>query len=155
MIWIYWAAPKNLGEVSTKAQSTIEDVTNKAQVLTNTYEVDKPKFDEGLQAFRQDNFILARDLFSRADPESRDVNTQFYIAYSYYRQGFGRLSNDDELFASGLTQIDRVIILDRDFKSSDQDLQIKTPIELKNEFEEGLRVTADDFNPFKVLRERK
>lgn len=155
IIWLYWAAPKNLEEVSVKAQTTIENVTTKAQVITNTYEVDQTKFNEGLQAFRQDNFILARDLLQRADPERRDAKTQFYIAYSFYRQGFGKISNDDELFTKGLEEVNRVITLDKDFKSDDENLQIKTPIELKNEFEEGLKVTASDFNPFKVLRERK
>lgn len=155
VIWIYWAAPKNLEEVSSKAQTTLENVTSKAQVFTNTYEIDKAKFAEGLSAFRQDNFILARDLFIRSDPEKRDANVQFYIAYSFYRQGWGRVSNDDELFTKGLEQINRVIALDKNFKSDDQNLQIKTPIELKNEFEEGLRVTAGDFNPLKVLNERK
>ncbi len=155
IIWLYWAAPKNLEEVSVKAQTTLENVTTKAQVITNTYEVDKAKFDEGLQAFRADNFILARDLFQRADPERRDAETQFYIAYSFYRQGFGRISNDDELFTKGLEEVNRVVALNKDFKSDDENLQIKTPIELKNEFEEGLKITASDFNPFKVLRERK
>jgi hypothetical protein len=155
IMWLYWAAPKNLEEVSTKAQTTIENVTTKAQVITNTYEVDQAKFNEGLQAFRQDNFLLARDLFKRADPERRDAKTQFYIAYSYYRQGFGRISNDDEFFTKGLEEVNRVVTLDKDFKSDDENLQIKTPVELKNEFEEGLKVTASDFNPFKVLRERK
>ena len=116
IIWLYWAAPKSLEEVSAKAQTTFESVTTKAQVITNTYEVDKEKFDEGLKAFRQDNFLLARDLFQRADPESRDPKTQFYIAYSYYRQGFGRLSNDDELFKKGLEEVNRVIALDKNFK---------------------------------------
>lgn len=155
IVWLYWAAPKNLEEVSVKAQTTYENVTTKAQVITNTYEVDKAKLDEGLTAFRQDNFILARDLFQRADPERRDAKTQFYIAYTFYRQGWGRFSSDDELFAKGLEEVGRVITLDKDFKSDDANLQLKTPVELKNEFEEGLRVTLDDFNPLRVLRERK
>lgn len=153
--WLYWAAPKDLDEFSTKARSTIESATTKAQVLTNTYEVDKAKFDEGLQAFRADNFILARDLFLRADPERRDAKTQFYIAYSFYRQGFGKISNDDELFKKGLEEIDRVTAIDRDFKSDDDGLQLKTAVELRNEFEEGLKITAGDFNPLKVFRTRK
>ncbi len=153
--WLYWAEPKSLAEVTTKAKETVEQATTKAQVITNTYEVDKEKFDEGLQAFRADNFIVARDLFERADPENRDAETQFYIAYSFYRQGWGRVSNDDELFKKGLEQIDRVIKIDNDFKSDDADLQMKNPVEVKNEFEEGLRVTASDFNPFKLTRERK
>jgi hypothetical protein len=108
-----------------------------------------------LRAFRQDNFIVARDEFEKADPERRDAKTQFYIAYSYYRQGWGRISNDDELFKKGLEQVDYVIKIDDDFKADDADLKLQNPVELKNEFEEGLKVTASDFNPFKIVRERK
>lgn len=153
--WLYVVEPKSLAEVPTKAQTTIENVATKTQVAVGTYEVDKAKFDEGLRTFRQDNFIAARDNFQRADTEKRDARTQFYIAYSFYRQGFGKLSSDDALFKQGLEQTNRVVALDKNFKSDDADLQMKTPAELKNEFEEGLRVTASDFNPFKVLRERK
>jgi len=153
--WLYWTEPKTLEEVSTKAQTTIENVTTKGQIVIGTYEVDKAKFAEGLNAFRQGNFIAARDNFIKADPERRDVKTQFYIAYSFYRQGFGKVYNDDELFKKGLSEAERAIALDKTFKSDDQDLKLKTPVELKNDLEEGLKVTADDFNPFKVLRERK
>jgi len=153
--WLYWVEPKSLEELPTKAQMTIENVTTKTQIAIGTYEVDQAKFNEGLKAFRADNFIVARDNFERADTERRDAKTQFYIAYSFYRQGFGRVSNDDALFKQGLEQINRVIALDKNFKFDDANLQIKTPVELKNEFEEGLKVTASDFNPLKVLRERK
>ena len=155
VVWLYWAEPKSLEEVSSKAQTTIENVATRTQVAIGAYEIDRAKFDEGLRAFRQDNFVVARDNFERADPEKRDAKTQFYIAYSFYRQGFGKISNDDALFRQGLEQTNRVIALDRDFMSDDPNLQMKTPVELKNEFEEGLRTTASDFNPFKVLRERK
>lgn len=153
--WLYWAEPKNLLEVSTKAQTTIENVTTKTQVAIGTYEIDQGKFNEGLQAFRQDNFVAARDNFERADPEKRDAKTQFYIAYSFYRQGFGKISSDDALFTQGLEQTNRVIALDKNFKSDDANLQLKTPAELKNEFEEGLKITVSDFNPLKILRQRK
>jgi hypothetical protein len=153
--WLYWVEPKSLEEVPAKAQTTMENVTTKTQVAIGTYEVDRAKFNEGLQAFRQDNFLVARDNFQKADTERRDARTQFYIAYSFYRQGFGRVSNDDALFKQGLEQTNRVVALDKNFKSDDADLQLKTPVELKNELEEGLKVTAGDFNPFKVLRERK
>lgn len=153
--WLYWAAPKSLEDMTVKAKETVEQATTKAQVITNTYEVDQEKFKEGLAAFRQDNFILARDSFEKADKEKRDATTQFYIAYSFYRQGWGRISNDDELFTKGLEQVKRVNILDNDFKSDDADLNLRSPVELQNELEEGLRITADDFNPFKLTRERK
>ena len=153
--WLYWAEPKSLEEVSIKAQTTIENVATKGQIVIGTYEVDQAKFAEGLKAFRQDNFIAARDNFEKADTEKRDAKTQFYIAYSFYRQGFGKVYNDDELFKKGLTEVDKTIALDKNFKSDDEDLKLKTPVELKNELEEGVKVTASDFNPFKVLRERK
>ena len=155
VVWLYWAAPKSLAEVSVKAKETIETATTQGEIIIGTYEVDQAKFDEGLRAFRADNFVLARDFFSRADTEKRDAKTQFYIAYSFYRQGFGKVYSDDELFKKGLEQVGRITILDKNFKSDDANLQMKTPAELKNEFEEGLKLTADDFNPFKLTRERK
>jgi hypothetical protein len=155
VVWVYWVEPKNLEEVSIKARETIEDAATKGQVITGTYKVDEAKFNEGLKAFREDNFVLARDAFEKADTEKRDAKTQFYIAYSFYRQGFGKLYSDDELFKKGLEQTSRVDLLDKNFKSDDANLQMKTPAELRHEFEEGLKVTADDFNPFKLTRERK
>lgn len=139
--FLYWSQPKTIAEVATKGS-----------VAIGTYEIDKAGFDEGLAAFRQDNFVTARPAFERADPEKRDAATQFYIAYSYYRQGWGRFSNDDELFRSGLETITRV---DQNFRSTDADLQMRTPVELKYELEEGLKLTASDFNPMKLTRERK
>lgn len=155
VVFLYWAEPKTLEEVSTKAKTTIENVSTKGQVIIGTYEIDQAKFDEGLAAFRQDNFLVARDRFEKADPEKRDAKVQYYVAYSYYRQGWGRVSNDDTLFKQGLDQVNKVILLDGDFRTADDNLQIKTPVELKNEFEEGLKVTAGDFNPLKVFNERK
>lgn len=153
--WLYLNEPKNLRDFGAKAQTTVESVTTKTQVLTGSYEIDKAMFDEGLRNFRGENFVAARDFFRRADPERRDARTQFYIAYSFYRQGFGQVSNDDELFKKGLEQADFVAQLDKNFKSDDADLQLKTVAELKNEFEEGLKVTASDFNPLRVFRQRK
>ncbi len=155
IIWLYWAAPKNLEEFSTKAKETIENTTTQGQIIIGTYEVDAAKFGDGLKAFRADNFVAARSFFENADPEKRDAKTQFYIAYSFYRQGFGKFYNDDELFKKGLEQTNRMLTLDKNFKSDDANLQMKTPAELKNEFEEGLKLTAEDFNPLKLTRERK
>lgn len=155
IVWLYWAEPKNLEEVSTKAKETIENTTTKGQIFIGTYEVDAVKFADGLKAFRADNFVAARAFFENSDPERRDANVQFYIAYSFYRQGFGKLYNDDELFKKGLDQTNRVSLIDKNFKSDDADLKMKTPAELKNEFEEGLKLTAEDFNPLKLTRERK
>lgn len=155
VMWLYVAAPESLTEVPTKAQQTIESVTTTAQVITNTYEIDRAKFDEGVQAFRTDNFVVARDAFLKSDPEKRDANVQFYIAYSFYRQGWGRVSSDDAMFKQGLEATSRVTALDKNYRSDDANLKMHTPAELKAELEQGLQVTAEDFNPFKVFRERK
>lgn len=153
--FLYAAEPRSLEEITIKAKSTVENVVTKGQVMAGTYEIDQVKFDEGLRAFRQDNFIAARDSFERADPEKRDPKTQFYIAYSFYRQGWGRVSNDDALFKQSLTTLERVSMLNPDFRSDDRDLQLRTAAELRNELNEGLQVTADDFNPLRLVRERK
>lgn len=155
IVWLYAAAPKSFEEASAKAAATIETAATKGEILIGAYEIDRAKFDEGLRQFRQDNFVAARENFERADPERRDARTQFYIAYSFYRQGFGKFSSDDELFKKGLEQINRVTLLDANYKTDDADLQLKTAADLKKEFEEGLNVSAGDFNPFKLLRERK
>lgn len=155
IVFLYAAEPRSIEEISHKAAQTFENVTTKGQVIIGRYEIDQAKFQEGLNAFRQDNFIAARDSFQRADPESRDAATQFYIAYSYYRQGWGRLTNDDELFRESLRTLERVTMLNPDFRASDDDLKLRTPAELRNELQEGLRVTISDFNPLRVFRERK
>ena len=142
--FLYWAEPRSLAEVTTKGQ-----------VVLGTYEINKADFDQGLASFRKDAFPDARAAFDRADPEKRDANTQFYIAYSYYRQGWGRLSNDDSLFKPGLDAVNRVIALDPNFRSGDEALVMKTQSELKYDLEEGLKITPSDFNPMKLLRERK
>ena len=141
IIWLYANEPKSLIEVATKAT-----------VTAGTYEVNKLKFDEGVSQFESDNFAVARDFFNQADTEKRDDKTQFYIAYSLYRQGFGKVYSDNNLFKQGLEIAQKI---NQNFRSNDKNLQMKTPAELKNEFEEGLKVTASDFNPLKVLRERK
>ena len=87
----------------------------------------------------------------------QDARTQFYIAYSYYRQGWGRLYNDDELFAQGLEAVDRAIAAapGNRFETDDTNLAMRSTDELKVELQEGLQRDASDFNPLRVLRERK
>ena len=95
--------------------------------------------------------------FARADPAVRDARTQFYIAYSYYRQGWGRLYHDDALFAEGLEAVDRAIALAPNGRLvvDDPDLQLRTGEELKAELEAGQRRDASDLDPMRVFRERK
>jgi len=142
--FLYATEPRSLAEVTTKGS-----------VVIGTYEINKAEFDAGLASFRRENFPEARAAFDRADPEKRDAATQFYAAYSYYRQGWGRLSNDDALFTSGIEAVDRVTAIDPNYRSSDASLVMKTAGELRSELDEGLKLTASDFNPMRVARERK
>ena len=155
VVFLYATAPRSLAELPAKARTTIENAAATSQVLTGTYQVDRALLDAGLQAFRQDNFIAARDNFERADPQRQDPRVQFYIAYSFYRQGWGRVSNDDALFKQALVTLETVTALDPGFRSDDAGLGLRTPAELRYELEEGIKTTADDFNPLKVLRQRK
>ncbi|MEJ7622838.1 MAG: hypothetical protein WKF34_02490 [Pyrinomonadaceae bacterium] len=142
--FLYLTEPRSLAEVTTKGQ-----------VALGTYEIDRKEFEAGLASFRVDDFINARAAWGRADPEGKDAATQFYTTYSYYRQGWGRFSNDDVLFQSGVTAARRVTEIDPNFRVADQTLAIKTPLELKAELEEGLKITTADFNPLRLTRERK
>lgn len=155
VVFLYAAEPRSLDEITIKAKNTLEDAVTRGQVATGTYQVDEANLNAGISAFRQDNFVAARDFFQKADPEKRDGKTQFYVAYSFYRQGWGRVSNDDALFKQALEAVDRVALLDRDYRSNDSNLQLRTARELKAEIEEGMQVTADDFNPLRLARERK
>jgi Flp pilus assembly protein TadD len=154
--FLYATEPRSLGELTTKAGTAVGDALTKGQVITGTYAVDPAKFAQGLALFRAGDYPGARSAFEAADPEKRDGRTQFYIAYSLYRQGWGRFASDNKLFEQGLevaTRADK--LLGGTYISDDQDLKLKTPAALRNELEEGLRVTADDFNPMRALEERK
>lgn len=144
VVWLYWTAPKTVAEISTKATVTV-----------GAYEINREKFDEGLRLFRAENYRAARENFAQADPEKRDAAAQFYTAYSFYREGWGRTWNDDDLYRQGIETANRVVVLDPNFKSTDADLKLKTAVELKTELEQGIERSWDDLNPLKVLRERK
>lgn len=147
VVWLYLSQPQTIAEISTKAT-----------VAVGTYEVDRTKFNEGVRLFRGENYAAARDFFAAADPERRDARTQFYLAYSFYREGFRRVlsvSNDKTLFEQALEATTRVVALDPNFKSDDADLKLKTPAELRAELQQGLKWDWNDLNPGNLLRERK
>jgi hypothetical protein len=144
VLWIYAQQPQSLQEVVSKASVTV-----------GTYAIDEAEYKRGVELFRADNFSGARDSFARADPEKRDAKAQFYTAYSFYRQGFGKVYDDDTLFKQGIASVDRVITIDPDLKVSDEDLQMKSAQELKLELQKGTETTVEDFNPLKLLRKRK
>jgi hypothetical protein len=146
IVWIYGVEPQSRAEAVGGLAATV-----------GAYRIDQRAFDDGLTAFRRDAFAEARMAFERADPASRDARTQFYIAYSYYREGWGRLYNDDELFARGLEAVERAIEAapGNRFNADDPDLLMRSTDELKAELQQGLRRDASDFNPLRLFSERK
>jgi hypothetical protein len=145
IVWIYATEPR-----------TFKDVTTGAEVAAGTYEINQENFNSALSLFRREQFRAARDEWQRADPAQRDARTQFYIAYSFYREGWGRIYFDQELFKQGVEAVNRAIALSTSpLTIDDPDLQIHSGAELKVELEQGLERSWSDVNPLKVLRTRK
>lgn len=144
IVWLYATEPRSLAEIRTNTT-----------VTAGVYEIDREKFARGLTLFQQDNFRAARDEWQQADPATKDARTQFYLAYSFYREGWGRVFNDDALFKQGLEVVNRAAALDDKLSVDDANLQMHTPAELKAELQAGLETTAGDFNPLKLTRTRK
>lgn len=146
VVWLFAAQPRTLAEV-----------TGGVAAQVGAYRVDAAAFQAGLDFFRRDAFVEARSAFARADPAQRDARTQFYVAYSFYRQGWGRVYNDDGLFREGLAAVDRAIAAapDGHVEVADPDLGMHGSDELRAELERGLTRDLSDFNPMRVLRERR
>jgi hypothetical protein len=146
VLWLYATQPQTIAQVSGGLTSII-----------GAYSIDEQAFDDGLRFFRADKFPEARAAFARADRAQRDARTQFYIAYAYYREGFGHLYNDDALFKQGLGAVDLAISLAPNGRLvvNDADLQLRSADELRVELQRGLTVDASDFNPLRVLRKRR
>jgi tetratricopeptide (TPR) repeat protein len=145
IVWIYATEPRSFRAVATGAQ-----------LATGTYQVDQQRFNAALALFRREQFRAARDEWQRADTAQSDPTTQFYIAYSFYREGWGRLYNDQDLFKQGIDAVNRAIALTpAPLNVADDNLQLHTAAELKTELEQGTERSWGDVNPLKVMRVRK
>ena len=146
IIWIYATEPR-----------TVKEVTASAEVAAGTYQINQERFNSALDLFRREQFRAARDEWQRADPAQGDARTQFYIAYSFYREGWGRVYFDQELFKQGVEAVNRAIALASasPLRVDDPDLRMHTAAELKAELEQGTERSWRDVNPLKVLRTRK
>jgi hypothetical protein len=145
--WLFLSQPQTLAEVTGGLAASV-----------GAYRVDDAAFQDGLRFFRNDQFVEARLAFRRADPAERDARTQFYVAYSYYRQGWGRLYHDDALYKQGVEAVNRAADLAPGgglVVHDDPTLQMQTPDELKAELEAGLTREASDLNPLRVFGTRK
>jgi hypothetical protein len=144
--WLYAMQPQNVAQVTGGFAS-----------IVGTYKVDPQAFADGLRFFRANQFVEARAALLRADPAERDPQVQFYIAYAYYREGWGRLYSDNALFGKGLAAVDKAIALAPGGRLvvDDPDLQMHSADELRAELQRGLVRDASDFNPLRVFGTRK
>lgn len=145
IVWLYAAQPRTLTEVRGGVAASI-----------GVYAIDQAAFDEGLQFFRGDRFAEARRAFGRADPAQRDARTQYYIAYSFLREGWGRVYHDDALYRQGQVALQRALAASAGgvVRVDDPDLAIKSSDELAESFARGLRRDTTDLNPLSMLEKR-
>jgi len=145
IVWLYAAQPRTLVEVRGGVAAGV-----------GVYTVDRASFEEGLRFFRGDRFVEARAALARADPAQRDAATQFYIAYSFLRQGWGRFYHEDALFREGRAALARAVKASPTgaVRVDDAGLALKTSDELDAEFGRGLTRDASDLNPLKVWSTR-
>ena len=146
IVWLYVRQPQTLAEVTGGLTATV-----------GAYRIDQQAFQDALALFRRDEFEAARAAFDRADPAGQDARTQFYIAYSYYRSGWGRVYQDNEHFKLGLERVDRAIALAPGHRLivEDPELSMRSADELRAELAQGVRVEASDFNPMRIFGKRK
>src|SRR6266542_3262491 len=146
IVWVYATEPRTFREVATSAE-----------VAAGTYQIDQERFNSALALFRREQFRAARDEWQRADPAQGDARTQVYLAYSFYREGWGRVYDDQDLFKLGLEAVNRAANLASaaPLTIDDPNPKMHTVAELKTELEQGLERSWSDVNPLKVLRTRK
>lgn len=146
-----------IGWLFTTQPRTVVEAVGGMSASLGTYSIDQQAFDDGLVFFRNDQFVEARAAFTRADPAVRDARTQFYIAYSFYRQGWHRTHRDDELYKQGIDAVDRAIALAPSGRLvvDDDNLQMRSADELRAELASGLERGLSDFNPMRLLETRK
>lgn len=146
IVWVYARQPR-----------TVRQLTGGMAATVGAYKVDPANFEEGLRFFRNDQFMEARAAFERADPAHQDALTQFYVAYSFYRQGWGRVYKDAALYRLGLEAVDRAIAHAPGGRLvvSDGTLGMHTADELRAELQRGAQRSMSDLNPMKVFEPRK
>jgi hypothetical protein len=146
IVWLFAVQP-----------ATITEAVGSIAAGVGAYSIDAQAFADGIAFFRRDQFPEARAAFARADPAARDARTQFYIAYSFYRQGWHRTHHDDNLYRQGLAAVEHAMALADNGRLVVDDVTIgmHSGDELKAELEAGLMTDASDFNPMRLFEKRK
>ena len=146
IVWMYVAQPR-----------TLRDVRGGVAASIGAYRIDPVAFDEGVRFFRSDRFAEARRAFERADPAQRDARTQYYIAYAFLREGWGRVYADDALYRQAQVALQRALAASSDGVvrvEDDPNLVLKTSDEMAEALARGLRREAADLNPLSMLEKR-
>lgn len=143
--WLYVERPESLSEIKGSMAATV-----------GLYAINVAQFEQGRRLLHADRFPEARAALARADPARRDPVTQFYIAYAFYREGWGRFHNDDALFGQALRALDHAASLAPDglIRVNDPALGLRDSDALRAELRRGLVVAPEDFNPMRALRKR-
>jgi tetratricopeptide (TPR) repeat protein len=145
IVWVYAAQPRSLREMRGGVAASI-----------GAYRIDAAAFDEGLRYFRTDRFAEARRAFARADPAQRDPRTQYYVAYAFLREGWGRVYADDALYRQAQIALQRALAASPDgvVRVDDPDLALKSSDEMAETLARGLRRDVSDLNPLAMLEKR-
>jgi len=145
IVWTYANQPR-----------TVAEMTGGITASVGAYRIDQPSYQDGLRYFHADRFLEARSAFARADPAKQDATTQFYIAYSFLREGWGRVYSDPALLQQARATLEHAIEVAPGgrINVADPNLTLTTSDELRAEIARGLTHDASDMNPFKVFRRR-
>ena len=142
--------------VYVRQPATLPEVAGSLTSSVGAYRIDQARFDAGLAFFRNDRFVEARDAFAQADPARQDASVQFYVAYAFLRQGWGRVYADDAMYKAGAATLAhaRTLAPGGVLVVNDPNLRLRTAEEMAAEFERGLTRDLSDLNPVRVFQER-
>jgi len=138
IVWVYARRPQSFGELKTQAS-----------IQANVYSINQQNFDEALKQFNTGDYNSAIGQFRLADPAQADPASQYYIAYSYYLLGRGRIFNDEDLFKKAIEAVDRCLdnAPNHIFEIDRSDLEIKNADTLHQKLSDGLKHTMPSLNP--------
>ena len=136
--WIYVRRPQSLAELKTQAS-----------VQANLYHISQENFDAAIKEFDAGDYNSAIGQFKLADPAEKDPSSQYYIAYSYYLLGRGRIFNDEDMFKRAIDAVNRCLdnAPNHIFETDRADLEIRNADTLRQKLVEGLKHTMPSLNP--------
>jgi hypothetical protein len=146
IVSVYARQPRTVGQIAGGVAASV-----------GAYRIDPVNFADGLRFFHNEQFPEARAALERADPARQDALTQFYVAYSFYRQGWGRVYRDAALYRQGLEAVDRAIAQAPGGRLTvpDASLGMHSADELRAELQRGAAGTLAGLDPTKVFEARK